>query len=116
MSDLDREQLFSFFKQHPEKPWHVQDIQKRLKLSDRSDLRRELTTLVDEGKLIKTRRRTYGLPQEMNLMLGRLQVTAGGYGFVISDEEGQKDLFIPADNLNGAWGRRQSGGAAQLAG
>ena len=103
MSDLDREQLFSFFKQHPEKPWHVQDIQKRLKLSDRSDLRRELTTLVDEGKLIKTRRRTYGLPQEMNLMLGRLQVTAGGYGFVISDEEGQKDLFVPADNLNGAW-------------
>ena len=103
MSDLDREQLFSFFKDHPEKPWHVQDIQKRLKLSDRSDLRRELTTLVDEGKLIKTRRRTYGLPQEMNLMLGRLQVTAGGYGFVISDAEGEKDLFIPADSLNGAW-------------
>ncbi len=103
MSDLDREQLFSFFKDHPEKPWHVQDIQKRLKLSDRSDLRRELTTLVDEGKLVKTRRRTYGLPQEMNLMLGRLQVTAGGYGFVISDAEGEKDLFIPADSLNGAW-------------
>ena len=103
MSDLDREQLFSFFKDHPEKPWHVQDIQKRLKLGDRSDLRRELTLLVDEGKLIKTRRRTYGLPQEMNLMLGRLQVTAGGYGFVISDEEDEKDLFIPADHLNGAW-------------
>ena len=103
MSDLDREQLFSFFKDHPEKPWHVQDIQKRLKLSDRSDLRRELTTLVDEGKLVKTRRRTYGLPQEMNLMLGRLQVTAGGYGFVISDAEDEKDLFIPADSLNGAW-------------
>ncbi len=103
MSDLDREQLFSFFKDHPEKPWHVQDIQKRLKLSDRSDLRRELTLLVDEGKLVKTRRRTYGLPQEMNLMLGRLQVTAGGYGFVISDAEDEKDLFIPADSLNGAW-------------
>src|SRR5690606_2759008 len=45
---------------------------------------------------------TYGLPQEMNLVPGRLQVTSGGYGFVIPDAGG-KDLFIPADRLGGAW-------------
>ena len=32
----------------------------------------------------------------MNLKPGRLQVTSGGYGFVILDEGG-KDLFVPAD-------------------
>ncbi len=102
MSTINREDIFSFFKQNPEKPWHLQDIQKQLKISDRTQLRNELSSLVDEGQLVQTRRRTYGLPQEMNLMLGRLQVTAGGYGFVIPDE-GDKDLFIPAESLNGAW-------------
>lgn len=104
MSDINLEQLYSFFQQHPEKPWHLQDIQKHLKLGDRSDLRRELAALVEDGRLIRTRRRTYGLPQEMNLRPGRLQVTAGGYGFVILDgDSGEKDLFIPAESLNGAW-------------
>ena len=103
MSDTNLEQLYAFFQQHPEKPWHLQDIQKHLKLGDRSDLRRELATLVEEGRLIRTRRRTYGLPQEMNLLPGRLQVTSGGYGFVILDSEGEKDLFIAAESLNGAW-------------
>lgn len=102
--DTNREALYSFFQEHPEKPWHLQDIQKRLKLDDRSDLRRELALLVEEGRLIRTRRRTYGLPQEMNLRPGRLQVTSGGYGFVILDGDGgEKDLFIPAESLNGAW-------------
>ena len=102
--DIDREALYTFFQKHPERPWHLQDVQRQLKLSDREDLRRELATLVDEGRLIRTRRRTYGLPQEMNLRPGRLQVTSGGYGFVILDGDlGEKDLFIPAESLNGAW-------------
>lgn len=102
--DINREALYTFFQEHPERPWHVQDIQKRLKLDDRSDLRRELDLLVEVGRLIRTRRRTYGLPQEMNLRPGRLQVTSGGYGFVILDgDSGEKDLFIPAESLNGAW-------------
>ena len=104
MSDINREHLYTFFQQHPEKPWHLQDIQKQLKLGDRNDLRRELATLVEEGRLIRTRRRSYGLPQEMNLRPGRLQVTSGGYGFVILDgDAGEKDLFIAAESLNGAW-------------
>jgi len=103
MKQLDQEQLYQFFRDHPEKPWHVQDIQKRLKIDDRAELRGELNALTEAGRLVRTRRRTYGLPQEMNLILGRLQVTAGGYGFVIPDREGEKDLFIPADSLHGAW-------------
>ncbi|HEX7022516.1 MAG TPA: RNB domain-containing ribonuclease, partial [Trueperaceae bacterium] len=103
MTETERNKLYQFFKDHPEKPWHVQDIQRQLKIEDRAQLRHELSALTEEGKLIRTRRRSYGLPQEMNLEVGRLQVTAGGYGFVLSEKEGQKDLFIPADRLGGAW-------------
>ncbi|HZW98970.1 MAG TPA: ribonuclease R, partial [Trueperaceae bacterium] len=95
-------EVLKFFHEHPEKPWHVQDVQRRLKLDDRTGLRQTLAELVQSGQLVKTRRRTYGLPEEMNLVAGRLQVTSGGYGFVILDEGG-KDLFVPADRLGGAW-------------
>ncbi|MFA7459587.1 MAG: ribonuclease R [Trueperaceae bacterium] len=102
MPDTDIDQVMRFFHDHPERPWHVQDIQRRLKLDDRGTLRTVLADLVDRGDLVRTRRRTYGLPQEMNLIVGKLQVASGGYGFVIPDAGG-KDLFIPADRLGGAW-------------
>ena len=101
--DLSKEQIYDFFKEHPEKPWHLQALQKQLNIKNRTPLRHALTDLVDEGKLVRTRRRSYGLPQEMNLVLGRLQITSGGYGFVIPEEESKKDLFIPVDALAGAW-------------
>ena len=103
MSEIDREHVFQFFHQHPERPWHVQDVQKRLEVEDRTALRQVLSDLVDDGRLVRTRRRTYGLPEEMNLVRGRLQVTAGGYGFVINEDRSVKDLFVPAERLGGAW-------------
>lgn len=102
MPEIDSDQVLSFFLEHPERPWHVQDIQRRFKVEDRAALRHLLAELADAGRLIRTRRRTYGLPQEMNMVLGRLQVASGGYGFVIPDAGG-KDLYVPADRLGGAW-------------
>jgi len=103
MADLDKEQVFHFFQTNPQRPWHIQDVQKRLDAGDRNVLGKLLSELADEGRLIRTRRRTFGLPQEMNLFLGKLQVTSGGYGFVIPDSGEGSDLFIPADKLAGAW-------------
>jgi len=102
MTDIDRDQVLRFFADHPERPWHVQDIQRKLKVDDRAALRHVLTGLVDDGRLVRTRRRTYGLPQEMNLVLGRLQVTSGGYGFVIPDAGG-KDLFGTSSSRPTGW-------------
>jgi ribonuclease R len=102
MPEIDSDQVLSFFLEHPERPWHVQDIQRRFNVEDRAALRHLLAELADAGRLIRTRRRTYGLPQEMNMVLGRLQVASGGYGFVIPDAGG-KDLYVPADRLGGAW-------------
>jgi ribonuclease R len=38
----------------------------------------------------------------MNLIIGNLQGHADGYGFVISEEEGETDVFIPARAMEGA--------------
>lgn len=55
-----------------------------------------------EGKIFKTHKDRYGVPERMNLIVGRLQGNERGYGFVIPDEEDVKDVFISADSLNGA--------------
>lgn len=99
---FDRDSVLEFFNAHPERPWHEQDVARKLGVTERSELRSLLGELTEEGRLIRTRRRTYGLPQEMNLLVGRLQVTSGGNGFVILDEGGD-DLFVPADELGGGW-------------
>lgn len=38
MSAIDHERVLEFFHQHPERPWHVQDVQKRLGVEDRAAL------------------------------------------------------------------------------
>ncbi|MEX1361956.1 MAG: ribonuclease R, partial [Nannocystaceae bacterium] len=103
MSQADRTRVLEYFHQHPERPWHVQDVQQKLSIDDKAALKEVLDDLVTSGELIRTRRRSYGLPKDMNLAAGRLQVTSGGYGFVIADERGSKDLFVPSDKLLGAW-------------
>lgn len=101
-NSIDSAHILEFFQNKPERPWHVQDIQKDLQIDDRGELMSALNDLVKSGQLVKTRRRSFGLPKEMNLLKGRLQVTSGGYGFVILEQGGQ-DLFVPADKLAGAW-------------
>ncbi len=103
MSQIETHDVLQFFHQHPERPWHVQDVQQQLEIEDRAALKTVLDDLVAKGELIRTRRRSYGLPKDMNLIAGRLQVTSGGYGFVIADERETKDLFVPSDKLLGAW-------------
>ncbi len=63
----------------------------------------ELLALEKEGHIVKTRFGTYGLPEKMGLVTGRLQLTSKGFGFVIPDNKGDRpDVFISPRALNGA--------------
>ncbi|EOD00754.1 ribonuclease R [Caldisalinibacter kiritimatiensis] len=55
-----------------------------------------------EGRIIKTRNNRYGIPERMNLVVGKLQGNPKGYGFVIPDNEDLKDIFVSPSDLNGA--------------
>lgn len=60
-----------------------------------------ISELEEEGKIFKTHRDRYGVPERMNLVVGRVQGNERGYGFVIPDDEDMKDIFVPADSMNG---------------
>lgn len=61
-----------------------------------------LVSMVEEGRLIQTKKRKYGIPEDFGYLAGRLQGNAKGFGFLIPDNKDSEDVFIPADKINGA--------------
>ncbi len=66
--------------------------------------RRHLKALVTSGELVETRGNRVGLPDKMDLVVGRLQTHTAGYGFVIPDtsEERAPDVYVSAANIKEA--------------
>jgi len=60
-----------------------------------------LRSMEAEGLVVRTRAERYGVPDRMNLVVGRFQGHERGYGFVVADRPGARrdrsDLFIPPD-------------------
>ena len=56
------------------------------------------------GKIVRTRTNRYGAPERLNLVRGRLQGNAKGFGFVIPDADFpyEQDVFIHGTDMNGA--------------
>ncbi|RCX18402.1 RNAse R [Anaerobacterium chartisolvens] len=69
---------------------------------DLQEFEEVIEELEAEGRIFKTHKDRYGVPDRMSLAVGRLQGNERGYGFVIPDEEGVGDVFITAEALNGA--------------
>lgn len=72
---------------------------------ERVAFKRQLKNLVAKGELLQIRGNRYGLPDRMDLIVGRLQTNPGGFGFVVPEnaKPGDKqDIYISAANLTEA--------------
>ena len=78
----------------------------RIPRDERVSFRRRLKALVNAGELLQVRGNRYGLPEKMDLVVGRLSTNPGGFGFVVPDQpeagEGRTDIYIAAANLSEA--------------
>ncbi|MDD2283043.1 MAG: ribonuclease R [Eubacteriales bacterium] len=61
-----------------------------------------LAAMEAKGLIIRTRWGGYGVPQRMNLVVGRIQGNAKGFAFVIPDFDEQEDVYIAPADTNGA--------------
>lgn len=55
-----------------------------------------------EGLVVKTKSEKYGLIDNEYLITGKLQGHEKGFGFLIPVDKTREDVFIPAENMNGA--------------
>ncbi|MFZ7101252.1 MAG: ribonuclease R [Peptococcaceae bacterium] len=61
-----------------------------------------LDEMEQKGQVILTRKQRYGLPRQMNLVVGRIQRHNKGFAFLIPDDVSHRDVFLKGDDLNGA--------------
>ena len=104
---LNQEQLLKLIREKVDHPATPRELLQRLKIpkEQRATLKRLLGLLVADGSLVQTRGTRFGLPERMNLVVGRVTTNPRGFGFVVPDrpvEDVSGDIYIAGSNLNQA--------------
>ena len=68
----------------------------------RMGLNQALRELERDGDIARIRKNRYVLPEAADLVTGKLQVHQAGFGFLVSDKEGEPDIYIAAENTGTA--------------
>jgi ribonuclease R len=99
------DQLLHYMKDEAYKPLTVQELEQAFGIEDSAtfkDFVKALVVMEERGLVVRTRSNRYGLPDKMNLIRGKLTGHAKGFAFVIPDEPGMDDIFIPPNETNNA--------------
>ncbi|MGH9236589.1 MAG: ribonuclease R [Vicinamibacterales bacterium] len=74
----------------------------RIPREERSSFKRQLKGLVASGELLQVRGNRFGVPDKMDLVVGRLSTNPGGFGFVVpehAEASERRDIYIAGANL-----------------
>ncbi|MEK4443077.1 ribonuclease R [Bacillus circulans] len=99
------EKLLTYMKDEAYKPLTVQELEEAFGIEDSShfkDFVKALVQMEEKGLVVRTRSNRYGLPEKMNLIRGKLAGHAKGFAFVIPEEQGMDDIFIPPNEVKTA--------------
>lgn len=99
-----KDKILAFMREEAYKPMLLEELAIIFDLNKKEwkDFSKILEDMETEGLIMKTRKNKYGIPERMNLIVGKLQGHSKGFGFVIPENAELKDVYIPAENLNGA--------------
>src|SRR3954468_20995366 len=103
---FSRDQVLDLMRERVHHPAGMRELLQILKVprEERTTFKRHVKSLVSSGDLIQTRGHRFGLPEKMDLYVGRLQTHPAGYGFVAPERplETGGDIYIPPPHLNEA--------------
>src|ERR1051325_4506786 len=100
------DQVLAMMRDRVHPPAGMRELLQLLKIhrDDRTAFKRHVKSLVASGDLIQIRGHRFGLPEKMDLYVGRLQTHPAGYGFVTPERpiEMGGDIYISGPLLNDA--------------
>jgi ribonuclease R len=104
---LSRDKILTLMRERVHHPAGLRELHQLLKVprEERASFKRHITSLVSSGDLIQIRGHRFGLPEKMDLYVGRLQTHQAGYGFVVPErplEPAGGDIYISGSNLHEA--------------
>jgi ribonuclease R len=89
---------------HPATPRELQRVLK-IPRDERAGFKRNLRSLLDDGAIVEVKGNRYGLPDRMDLVVGKLDGHPSGFGFVVPERpiEGLKrDIYIAQHHMKEA--------------
>jgi len=103
-NDELKQQILALMRAPKYRPLDKSELAKELgrKSGVRMGLNQTLRELEQAGEIARIRKDRYVLPEEADLVTGKLQVQQAGYGFLLSEKPGQSDIFIAAENTGTA--------------
>src|SRR6478735_7998971 len=103
---LSRDDILEQMRERVHHPAGTRELLQLLKIprEERATFNRQLKSLVASGDLIQIRGQRFGLPEKMDLYVGRLQTHPAGYGFVTPERplDAGGDIYISNPHLNEA--------------
>ena len=104
---LSRDQVLTLMRDRVHHPAGMRELVQVLKISrdERTSFKRHVKALVASGDLVQIRGNRFGLPEKMDLYVGRLQTHRAGYGFVTPErplEPAGGDIYVSGPHLNEA--------------
>src|SRR3989441_7296400 len=103
---FSRDQVLALMRERVHHPAGMRELLQVLKVprDDRTSFKRHVKSLVSSGELIQIRGHRFGLPEKMDLYVGRLQTHPAGYGFVTPERplDAGGDIYISGPLLNEA--------------
>ncbi len=96
--------LLEFMREEAYRPMDIQELVAVFDINENEykAFKKTLKTMEKEGLIMRTKKDKYAVPERLGLITGKLQAHAKGFGFLIPDKEGEKDVFIPSTCINGA--------------
>src|SRR5438270_10678183 len=103
---FSRDQVLELMRERVHHPAGMRELLQILKVprEERTSFKRHVKNLVSSGDLIQIRGHRFGLPEKMDLYVGRLQTHPAGYGFVTPERplDGGGDIYVSGALLNEA--------------
>ena len=100
------DQVLALMRDRVHHPAGMRELLHILKIprDEHTSFKRHIKSLVASGDLISIRGHRFGLPEKMDLYVGRLETHPAGYGFVTPERplEAGGDIYISPTHLNEA--------------
>jgi ribonuclease R len=103
---FSRDQVLALMRERVHHPAGMRELLQTLKVprDEHTSFKRHVKSLVASGDLIHIRGHRFGLPEKMDLHVGRLQTHQAGYGFVLPERplDSGGDIYVAGPHLNDA--------------
>lgn len=99
-----KQTLLSFMREEAYRPMDIQELVAVFDINpdEYKSFKKVLKSMEREGLIVRTKKDKFGVPERLGLITGKLQVHQKGFGFLLPEAEGEKDVFIPSSSMNGA--------------